>query len=70
MSVNGRFDGITRGDLLKLAAENNIKDASEIIDCIYETAHRWPQMAYDSGVPSDIVNMIVKNSYETFDNND
>lgn len=45
------------------------KDASEIIDCIYETAHRWPQMAYDSGVPSDIVNLIVKNSYETFDNN-
>ena len=69
MSVNGKFDGITRGDLLKLAAGNNIKDASEIIDCIYETAHRWPQIAHETGVPSDIVNLIAKNSYETFDNN-
>ena len=32
MSINGKFDNITREDLLSLANANNIKNASEIID--------------------------------------
>ena len=32
MSINGKFDNITRADLLSLANANNIKNASEIID--------------------------------------
>lgn len=68
MSVNGKFDDINRGDLLKLAADNNIKAASEIIECVYTNAREWPQMALDSGVRADIVNAIAKNSFEAFDN--
>ena len=59
MSVNGKFDGITRGDLLEFARRNNIKEAAEIIDMITETASRWPEIAKDCGVPRPVVDAIV-----------
>ncbi|PWL59842.1 MAG: toxin HipA, partial [Bacteroidales bacterium] len=34
MSINGKFDDITRQDLLEFAKRNNIKEATEIIDRI------------------------------------
>lgn len=59
MSVNGKFDGITRTDLLEFARRNNIKEAAEIIDMITETASRWPEIAKDCGVPQPMVDAIV-----------
>ena len=37
MSVNGKFDDITRQDMLEFALQNNIKDAAHIIEEICET---------------------------------
>ncbi len=59
MSINGKFDRITRADLLEFARRNNIKDAAGIIDRITETASRWPQIANDCGVPRSMIGAIV-----------
>lgn len=41
MSINGKFDGITRSDLLEIAKRNNIKEAAEIIDQVSTVASGW-----------------------------
>lgn len=61
MSVNGKFDNITRNDLLECAAKNNIKNAGEIIEQIKEAAYGWESVAYECGVPKEMVNVIVPN---------
>ena len=61
MSVNGKFDGITRADLLAFASANGIKDASEVIDQVSETASQWPEIAREVGVPEEMVKKIVGN---------
>ena len=61
MSVNGKFDDITRIDLLELAKQNSIKNASSIIDEICEIASQWPELSKDCGVPSAIINTITSN---------
>lgn len=55
MSINGKFDGITRQDLLVCAAANNIKNAAEIIDKVCETTAKWPEMAKNCGVPQEMI---------------
>lgn len=59
MSVNGKFDGITRTDLIEFAKRNNIKDANEIIDMITETASSWPVIAAECEVPKQMVSAIL-----------
>lgn len=61
MSVNGRFEDITRIDLLAFAATNNIKDASEVIDQVVDAVASWPRVAEDCGVPKAMVSDIEKN---------
>lgn len=61
MSVNGKFDEITRTDLLELAKQNSIKNASSIIDEICETASQWPELAKDCRVPPTLTNTIATN---------
>ena len=61
MSINGKFDDITRQDLLSFAHQNNIKDASLIIDEISEIASCWPHIAHECGVPSEMTDAIVSN---------
>ena len=51
MSINGKFDGITKGDLQVFARQNNIKEASGIIEEICEVASRWVRWADECGVP-------------------
>lgn len=58
MSVNGKFDHITREDLLELAKRNNIKDAPEIIDRISTVATSWSQIANECGVPEKMIHAI------------
>lgn len=55
MSINGKFDDITRQDLLVCAAANNIKNAAEIIDNVCETTAKWPKMARNCGVPQEMI---------------
>lgn len=59
MSINGKFDDLTRKDLLEFAAANNIKNASEIIDQVCETASSWPELARNCGVPQTMIDAIV-----------
>ena len=59
MSINGKFDNITREDLLSLAKANNIKNASEIIDQVCETVAGWPELAKNCGVPQKMIDGIV-----------
>lgn len=55
MSINGKFDSITRQDLLDCAASNNIKNAPEIIDKVCTIASRWPEIAKNCGVPQNMI---------------
>ena len=61
MSVNGKFDGITRDDLLVFARQNNIKDSASIIDGICDAASNWPALAADCGVPRKTTETIFSN---------
>ena len=61
MSVNGIFDDITRIDLLELAKQNSIKNASSIIDEICEIASQWPELSKNCGVPPALTNTIATN---------
>ena len=61
MSINGKFDDITRKDLLEFARRNNIKEAAEIIDRIAEVSSRWPLMARECEVPRPMIDAIVPN---------
>lgn len=55
MSINGKFDDITRQDLLACAASNNIKKANEMIDKVCEVVSRWPETAKNCGVPQEMI---------------
>lgn len=60
MSINGKFDNLTRQDLLACAASNNIKNAAEIIDRVYEHAAEWGNTARNCGVPHEMITAIEK----------
>lgn len=55
MSINGKFDDITRQDLLACAASNNIKKANEMIDKVCEVVSRWSETAKNCGVPQEMI---------------
>lgn len=61
MSINNKFDDITRKDLLECASRNNIKGASAIIDEICEATSHWPAIATECGVPKVMIDAIVPN---------
>lgn len=58
MSINGKFDNLTRKDLLRFAEKNNIREANEIIENVNENALRWGQIAKEVGVPSQMIEAI------------
>ncbi|MBD5199326.1 MAG: type II toxin-antitoxin system HipA family toxin [Bacteroidales bacterium] len=58
MSINGKFDDITRQDLLEFALRNNIKNAAEITDGVIEIASRWPIIARECDVPQKMIDAI------------
>ena len=55
MSINGKFDDITRKDLQAFAISNNIKNANEIIDKVCEVTSKGPEMAKNCGVPKEMI---------------
>ena len=61
MSVNGRFDNITRQDLISFAQQNNIREASLIIDEICDAVSQWPEIANKCEVPSKIIEHVSSN---------
>ena len=46
---NGKFDSITRNDLLELGARNNIRNASHIIDEVCEACATWAKVCRCDG---------------------
>jgi serine/threonine-protein kinase HipA len=61
MSVNGKFNEITKADLLECASKNNIKNAQEIIEEVCATAAQWPKIAQSCGVPHTMISSIEPN---------
>ena len=61
MSVNGKFDDITRDDLLALARVEGIKDAANLIEEVVDGASHWPVLAREYGVPGEMIRGIEKN---------
>lgn len=61
MSINGKFDDITRKDLLECGAKNNIKNASLIIDEVCEIASQWTTIAKECDVPQSMIDDIKAN---------
>lgn len=61
MSINGKYDDITRNDLLTFASQNNIKDATSIIDEVCEATSHWESIAKDCGVPNTVIDKIKRN---------
>ena len=61
MSVNGKFDGITRKDLIECASLNNIKEADTIIDSIVDCVADWPKIARECEVPDGMIKAISPN---------
>lgn len=61
MSINNKWDNITRDDLLRVAYEMNIKRAPAIIDRVVEAVSSWPKLAKDqTDIPQNIIDAIEK----------
>ena len=58
MSVNNKWDDITRDDLLAVAKNVNIKHAGEIIEHVKDGVSRWSTFATEQGIPQDITKAI------------
>lgn len=58
MSVNNKWDDITREDLLAVAKNVNIKHAGEIIEHVKDGVSRWSTFATEQGIPQDITKAI------------
>jgi serine/threonine-protein kinase HipA len=50
MSVNGKFEDITRSDLLDLADRYVVPAASRVIGEVLDAVDRWPTFALNAGV--------------------
>lgn len=59
MSINNKWDNITRDDLLKVAYEMNIKRAKLIIDQVVDSVSQWPRLAADhSSIPQSTIDLL------------
>lgn len=58
MSVNNKWDEITKEDLLAVAKNVNIKQPTEIIDQVKDGVSKWTQYAKEQGIPQNIMNAI------------
>lgn len=61
MSINGKFDNITRIDLLELGRRNNIKNALQIIDEVCDACAQWSRIAKECDVPETMIAAILPN---------
>ena len=50
MSINGKFDGIAKDDLLNLAARFSVPDAEKAILRVRQSIREWPGFAAEAGV--------------------
>ena len=61
MSINNKWDNITRDDLLTVASEMNVKGAKKIIDQVVDAVSQWPRLAKEhSDIPQSTIDAIEK----------
>ena len=59
MSINNKWDNITREDLLTVASEMNVKGAKKIIDQVVDSVAQWPRLAKEnSDIPQSTIDAI------------
>jgi serine/threonine-protein kinase HipA len=58
MAVNGKFEGISRADLLAVADRFGIGTANKVLQKVAEAVAAWPDFAAKAGVSSDESNRI------------
>ncbi len=58
LSIGGKRDGITRADLLDLAARMGLDDAPAIVDEVAAAVAGWPRFAGEAGVPAELAGHI------------
>ena len=58
MSINNKWDGITRTDLLSVAEAMHIKQANEIVNEVCDAVSMWPTIAKDYDIPTEIITTI------------
>ncbi|MCD8207269.1 MAG: type II toxin-antitoxin system HipA family toxin [Bacteroidales bacterium] len=61
MSVNGKFDGIGRSDLLACADTCGIRNADGIIDGVCSAVSTWPSIAASLDIPQSLIAAILPN---------
>lgn len=61
MSINNKWDNITREDLLNVAYEMNVKGAKKIIDQVVDAVSQWRRLAKEhSDIPQSTIDAIEK----------
>lgn len=59
MSINNKWDNITRDDLLTVASEMNVKGAKHIIDQVVDAVAQWRRLAKEnSDIPQSTIDAI------------
>jgi hypothetical protein len=63
MGVNGRFEGITRRDILEVAERFAVEASRAILDEVLDAVARWEEFADLSGVPAEIAAGIAEEQF-------
>lgn len=58
MSINNKWDDITRTDLLSVAEAMHIKQANEIVNEVCDAVSMWSTIAKDYDIPTEIITTI------------
>ena len=58
MSINNKWDNITRADLMAVAEAMHIKKAGNIIDETCDAVSMWPTVAKEYEIPSNIITKV------------
>ena len=58
MSVNGKFTGLTRSDLVEFAERHGVLGAGALIDEVAESVASWPEYAATAGLSSRLMERI------------
>jgi serine/threonine-protein kinase HipA len=58
MTINGKRENITRGDLLTVGKQMSIKKETDIIERVRSVINRWSNYAADAGIPQKQIKAI------------
>ncbi len=57
-AVNGKRCDLSRGDLIKLAGEQGVRRAGDVIDEVQEVVRSWPEFAQQAGLPAHLTSQV------------